>query len=556
MTKDEFLSMINNEIENLEQEYETTRKKIEYFKAINKEGKEYQGAEYNLRLIQQKIDSLRRFVSLPAYARIQAMSDIEIEDYKKGKIEELELKIKEIEAIEEQEKAKLSQLKAEQEQLMVQFGSFYGEEREKAIQRGQQIAAEITRYDANNQWGVFAQHKKEIEEIRKQQEQIKAMTSQEIKQKLSSEIEGSHNLAQSVEYTEMPIDSFTELKASVAQDPEKAQQMATLLTLYQRLSDQQGKIKGRLYLEYGLPKLLQRRLTEHDYYYNPKTYELSNPDKLMEIVREYESSFEQSKATFMEQFTEQKLSKLIDRQHGVDSSEVDMEFLELHSDKIGAGELSQLQSLVEQRDKLSKKIFKTQNTKLEIKNLNAQIKYKQSKIYKEILGWYESQNKDILGIGFGIQLYSLDALRHSLETCNKDIVSAENAINEMKEKIERAKREMEQQNQMYEARKDEFARQIRALGGEKHQETNIPSYVADRADFNLEQIMNAHNRVYQKDVVERVQQEAQNQANTKEAELRETTVEQLLQMRQQAQAMLDGSKVESTEEEVSHGMKM
>lgn len=258
MTKDEFLSMLSSELENLEKDYRTAIQRVDYFRQVNSRGKEYQEVEYQLKMVQQKINVLRRLVTLPAYARIQAMSNAEIEDYKKGKVEELELKVKEIESREEQEKAKLSQLKAEQDQLMTQFGSLSGSERDRAIYRGQQLSAEISRYDVNKQWGVFAQLRREVEEVRKQQEQIKVMTSQEIKQQLSAEIKESHDLAQTIEWTRNPIDASAELEASVASDPEKAQQMANLLTYYRRLSDEQSQIRGRLYLGYGLPKVLEK----------------------------------------------------------------------------------------------------------------------------------------------------------------------------------------------------------------------------------------------------------------------------------------------------------
>ena len=553
MTKEEFLSMLNTELENLEKDSQSARQRVEYFRAVNSRGKEFQEAEYQLKMVRQKVNVLRRLVTLPAYARIQAMSDAEIEEYKKGKIEELELKIKEIQAREEQEKAKLSQLKAEQDQLMAQFGSLSGSERDRAIYRGQQLTAEISRYDVNNQWGVFANIKREIDEVRKQQEQIKAMTSQEIKQQLSSEMKESYNLAQTVEWTRNPINASTELEASVASNPEKAQQMANLLTYYRRLSDEQSQIKGRMYLGYGLPKVLEKKLTEYSYYYNSRTNEVNNPDILMETVKEFEGSFEQAKTSFNEQFTEQKLSKLVGREYGMDSPEVDMEFLQQHTDKLGDGELDHLQSLVEQRNKLSKKIFKTRDTKWEIENLNNRIKQEQSKIYKEIIGWYESQSKDLLGISYGVQFYSLEALQDSLKRCKEDIGRSEQAITEVKESIQKAKAEMEQQKQSYETRKTEVAQQIRTLGGEKHKETDIP-YASDRTDYNLEEIANAQSLVYYRDVVDRVQQEAQNQADIREAELRGITVEQLLQMRQQAQAMVDESMVETAEEEVSQGI--
>ena len=560
MTKDEFLSMLSEELENLEEERKAARQKVEYFKAVNSKGGESQEAEYQLKIVERKVNRLKDLLTFPAYARIQAMSDIEIEEYKKEKIEELELKIKEIESREEQEKAKLSQLKAEQEQLMTQFGTLSGSERDRVISRGQQLSTEIIKYDVDNEYGVFASLKKEIEEVRKQQEQIEAMTSQEVKQQLSSEIKESDNLAQQVEWAKQPINASTELEASVGSDSEKAQQMANLLARYERLSDEQKQIKGRRYLRLlDLPPLLKRKLSE-SYYYDSRDGEIRDPDKLMLIVQEFEASFEQAKASVNEQFTEQKLSKLVyDREDEYDgyaysyNSEVDMEFLQQHTDKLGDGKLKRLQMLVEDRNKLSKKIFKTYNTKWEIKNLNEEIIQEKTKICEELKGWYNSQGSDILGIG-GVDFYNLESLQSDLEYLKKRIGYYEKEIDSIKEDLQKVKAEMEQQRQSYENEKTEIAQKIRALGGENHKETEMP-YASDRPDYNLNSIIDSQGVVYGRNIIDRVQQEAQNQADIREAELRGITVEQLLAMRQQSQAMLGDSMTEILEEENSHGMK-
>ena len=559
MTKDEFLSMLSEELENLEEERKAVRQKVEYFKAVNSKGRESQEAEYQLKIVERKVNRLKDLLTFPAYARIQAMSDIEIEEYKKEKIEELELKIKEIESREEQEKAKLSQLKAEQEQLMTQFGTLSGSERDRAISRGQQLSTEIIKYDVDNEYGVFAPLKKEIEEVRKQQEQIEAMTSQEVKQQLSSEIKESDNLAQQVEWAKQPINASTELEASVGSDTEKAQQMANLLARYERLSDEQKQIKGRKNLHLiGLPSLLERKLRE-SYYYDSRDGEIRDPDKLMLIVQEFEASFERAKASVNEQFTEQKLSKLVydgEAEYGYEysyNSEVDMEFLQQHTDKLGDGKLKRLQMLVEDRNKLSKKIFKTYNTKWEIKKLNEEIIREKTKICKELTGWYNSQGSDILNIN-RVDFYDLKSLQDSLKRCKELIGYYETNINDIKEDLQKVKAEMEQQRQNYENEKTEIAQKIRALGGENHKETEMP-YASDSPDYNLNSIINSQGVVYGRNIIDRVQQEAQNQADIREAELRGITVEQLLAMRQQSQAMLGDSMTETLEEENSHGMK-
>lgn len=552
MTKDEFLSMLSDELEILEQEYRAADQRADYFREINLMGKEFQEANYQRQIVGNKVNSLRRLVNLPAYVRIQAMSDAEIAEYKKGKVEELELKVKEIESREKQERAKLYQLKAEREKLISQFGTLSGSERDSAVYRGQQLSTEIDRYETNSQWGVFAKLKKEIEEVRKQQEQIKTKTSQEIKEELCSEIKESRDFAQSIEYFQNPLDASTELQASVASDPEKAQLMANLLTYYRGLSDDQSQIKDSIDLDLYLPRELRRRLTQY-MSYNSGYVGVKGTDKLIEIVEEFEGSFEQAKASFMEQFTEQKLSKLVGIEYGMNNSEVDMDFLQQHADKLGDGELENLQILVERRNKLSKKIFKTRNIKREIGDLNNKISQEQSRICQDIIGWYQIQSQDFLvSTWYGVDFYSLESLKRSLEKRREDISRSQETINGLKKQIQQVKEKMEQRRQDYETKKEAVAQQIRDLGGKKYEDTRIP-YASEQSNWNLENIANSLNVVYQREVMNRVQQEAQNQADIREAELRGITVEQLLQTRQQA--MLEESTTETIEEEVSHGMK-
>ena len=83
MTKEEFTSMLNTELESLEKEYQLATQRVGFFRTVNFRDKEFQEAEYQLKMVRQKVEALRSLVTLPAYARIQAMSDAEIEEYKK-----------------------------------------------------------------------------------------------------------------------------------------------------------------------------------------------------------------------------------------------------------------------------------------------------------------------------------------------------------------------------------------------------------------------------------------------------------------------------------------
>lgn len=567
MSKEEFLSMLNVELENLEREAELARRRIKYFESIGEQRKEvYQEALYQFRIVQTKIDALRKILLLPALARIQAMSDVEIEEYKKSKNEELELKIKEIESRKEQAKAKLAQLKAEQDQIIAQFGTIDRDKREELTNRGKRIFAEIERYDINNRYGVFAQLQAEIAEVRKQQEQLERMTSQEIKKQLLSQkkesVDKPYKKAQLEELIDLlsnnptHISMFTELASEVGLDFTKAKQLAELLSHYADLSKEQEQPSVRIDLPSYLPDELRRRLTEYPVFYNSRTNEVLFPDKLMEIISEFEASFAQAKAVFMEQFTAQKLDKLIKLDI---SAEVDIEFLKLHSDKIGASKLEHLQTLVQQRDKLSKKIFKSKKIKSDIDELNKQIRKEKDEIYNEIRNWYKSQIEDFKHI-LGAYCTLSDDLKSwisGLEQCKSNFDKCEQAITSTKENLQQAKTTIEQKRREQEAEKSknlqQTLQQIRALGSEKYKETNMPNYVPTNDDENLDQIIGAQGQVYQRDIISRVLQEAQNQADIREAELKGITVEQLLQMRQQSQALADEP---IATEEVSQGMKM
>lgn len=554
MTKDEFLSMLDKEIDKLSDEYSKISATVQYYKETNYGGRELKEAEFQISMIQHKISMLRQIIALPAYARIQAMSDVEIEEYKKGKIDELELKIKEVQSREEIERSTLDQLKAERDRLIAQYGTLSADERESLITKGQQLNTQILSYD-----GKFATNQKEISELKKEQEQIKNMTSLDIKQKLSSEIKEKDQLVYILKHASEPIEASTELLASVASDPIKAQKMAQLLSSYKVISNNQEEVSGYLSLGFGLPSALVDKLTRYHKYYQESTGYVYDPDKLMEFVQEFEKSFEQEKASFNEQFTEEKLLKLVGREYGVDSSEVDMGFLQQHTDKVEAARLEYLKSLVEQKNNLSNKFFKSKNTKSQIEYLNNTIKQELSEIYRQIIGWYQSQSRAVLGLHSNVVFYSKEALQDSLKRCESDITDAEKSIDEVKAKILSAKAEMERRRQMYETSKLDIVKEIRALGGDKYKDTDIP-YADTDEGYNLSAIRASNGMIYQRDFIDKVQQEAQNQADRVEADIKEAeskgiTLEELLKKREETKAMVDEAVSESTDANVSPSMK-
>lgn len=531
MTKDEFLSMINSELENLEKEYQEASKKVQYFKTLGVNNQEYQEAEYLLKLVKEKCQRLSNLLSFPYYARVQAMSDVEIEQYKKDEHEKLELEIKKIEAEETKEREKLSQLKAEQDKLITLSSSsgLSSEEKEK----GKQLYEQISRYD-----DVFKEFERKIENVRRKQEQIKTMTSKEIKKQIiKNPLDSLEYYDQTVDLlTKNPISSTTKLRASVASDPKKALHMADLETDYATLDDEQDKIKMR-------NKDIQDIF---GYHYDT-----------IEKVQELEKTLEEAKSFVNKQLTVGKiyeLGRFYGRNDGKCDDEVDMDFLQRHADKLSDNELENLQILVEDRDKLLKKIIKTNRTKEEIEYLNKEIRKEQARIYEKIISWYKSKLKSYSGI-FTCDKFS-DLFSGRSSDTKKAIEACEGYISDMEKKIAKFKeklRKIDEDVKQLEAKKDEIAQQIRALGGEEHKDAIVSGMNNTENNLNFGIIRSASD-VFERKIVDRVQQEAQHQADIEEARLRGISVEELLQMRQQAKK--DEPVDENPEEEVSHGMKM
>lgn len=398
----------------------------------------------------------------------------------------------------------------------------------------------------------------ELEELRKQKPEFYSMTSDEIKIALKNAVPNSYFYGEMIEKAKEPISEFTALEAEASLTSERAYQLAGLMTQHKIISDSQMQIKGRANCSYYLPEPLQEKL-KHSSYYDYATGYVSNPDRLMETVQEIERTFEEAKITFDTQFTREKLYRLMEESSDVKFTvKSRTEALKLHADKLDASALENLQNLVERRDKLSKKIFKGKKTKQEIESLNTQIEQEQSKMCQEIRNWYYSQAEklqNILGINYAsIRFSNSQTVEEYLKSCIEKIEKSSSEIADLKSNIQKAKEEMEQQYQNYEAQKNDIIMQIKACGGENFKNINIDGIrFSNNLNDNLNSIASAPSYINQQSLINEVMQEAQRQADIKEAELRGITVEELMQMRKQENTVEEQRETEN--EEISQGIR-
>ena len=174
MNEEEFLSMISDEIARLESESKKIHRELNYGVKVDAE------KQFNGMLIGIKLASLRDLVNLPRYARIQAMSDVEIEEYKRQKVDELN-KI-------------IHSIKLEQMDLCIRIRYLNDE-----LQRKEEIinnSSDNAREDAVSSYETISNNKKDImeqiesmtrkiENIEIKIEQVKLATSSEIKNRVN-----------------------------------------------------------------------------------------------------------------------------------------------------------------------------------------------------------------------------------------------------------------------------------------------------------------------------------------------------------------------------------
>lgn len=551
MTRDEFNAMVNVELDRLETEKKEAQTRVDYFDALDRKHRgdgqlhELKDAKFALDVVNKKIMRIKNLVEFPLYARIQAMSDLELEEYKAEKISEIELKIRKEEIKLRESKESFERLALEREGLINSFGRLFGEERDVAILKGQQIESELKANDPKNPESLFSKITKEIERLKNEIEVLKGKSLQDVKAELSSAIKDTNNRSfdNTVKTNELAINDYDRMLASVSNNPEAARKMSGLISQYRRLNDEKSKIKAKLFLPIGVPKSLQSELRgdkAYVKYYDAEKQETSNPDKLMEIVEKHEKSFRRDKDEFLSEFSNQKMEKLAGKELGTNSREVDLPFLEMHAGKIKPDMLEALKITLQERDQFSRKIFKSSSVKYQIIELDKEIRSLQSVIYQAISSWYKTKYNELLETDYGLELYSVESINNSINKLNGKIADKEDTYTTLKTRIDEARKEMSRMENDLETRKTDVLSSVRELAGPEFKEVEIGVYGSPNFSNIQESIVNAAGTVHHEQVVTDVLSEAKVQGELKESEIQKNKgfIDDLKEMRREALNMV------------------
>lgn len=544
MTKEEFLKMVDVALEQLDKEKSKWLSRIEYYKKVNPNGQEFADASYQFMLVSRKVEAFRYLIGLPAYTRIQAMSDEEIAEYKKDEINNLRLEGVGIAAEIEKLKKEIEALKAQHEELLNHFIELKNSERDSAINKGKQLQLDIQAKELE-----LKELELKLNKLKTEQEEISKKTSDEIKSQLTKK--HSINLSSALGSIQSEPSSSIELLATVGRNSEKAMQMARLLSNLAYTEKHQSDISTYLNIGWEIPSKLRNEI-EKDYTYNHG--DIKGTQRFFEIYESFIKQFDEEVEKFNSQFTMEKLRGLPGKEYRFESTTVDFDFLKLHSDKLSPGELETLQANVLKKDKLSKKLIKTKDVKREIEDLNWKIKRAQSDIYQKIIGWYKAYDASIIGIGSYFFHNDSERLLDDLNSWADTIAKTKKALEEFKKRLESAQSSLDNQIKQHNEKVNGIKQEIRAIGGTGFETADIP-WAREQTQDNLESIASATVNIDRRQFVSQVQQEAQNQANLKEAELKGITVEELLQMKNQTSNASDITLSSQSEDELSHGIK-
>lgn len=493
MTKEKIIinaeSLFSKYYKSLEEDKQKQSMNVQYVNSINPKSEITKSCNYYYDIAVANFNMISKLKNLPTYARIQTMSDLEIEAYRNEQISKLEKAIEEIENKPQQKKSS-----------------------------------------------------EQINDLKRQKSIIESKTPQDIRKELLDQVENNAFLSSIIKSTIGELNPTTELYGIFANNYVNANNIAALLTQYRLLCDQQQQIRKPLNIQNVFPELLKKELQKNSHYYDLESGEVINPDGLLNIISTFKKKYQQAKEIFTNQFTIDKLKGLINKKDEIDTLVVDLQFLKLHADKLEDDDLVQLQHLFSQINEHSGKFFKFAKTQKKIIDLNNQIRCLGHKMYNNIISWYETQGIEILDSPYGISFCSLDDLARTLEEAQLTLKRIEESIKYIENEVINCKNYMERQLDHYISKKVGIAQKIRSLADYRGKFSDTPisysndSYaLSDSTEENMKKIKDSATTIKQREIVINVLTQAQLDADIKEAQLKGITIEQLLDEKKQAQ---------------------
>ena len=551
MTKEDFVNLVSSELDKLRQEEQVISSKIEILQREGKEGK-LEEEKYQLSLTRYKLDAIGKLVDLPIYFGIQYMSNEEIKDYQNKMIQDLDSEILAIKLKEESDKDNINLIRKEQERLLCSYITSSETEQKKAIDRYGELQEILRVLESNN---LLDEGKRRIEEIQGKKKKIELKTTQEMKEKLLSErIDNRQDLEKIIVDIEERSCDADKMMALIGKDAKKTYLAKSKLDEYYKLETKQKFLTSKFDFDTELPVTLQKFILDN-FEDEFKHGIVRNPKLIRNCILNFKRSyFDFYREEFKDNFKEELLGGLIDCDFNF-GSDVDFEFLDRHHFHYLSSDIDVLKSLVEKRNRKTNRLIQRIASFSRPVLIDSKIINLQRTIYKNLIDWYKSKfsdeksreknretYQDILGLTKGITFEGSNRkqLKEELDLCYSEISATEEKIKTLCERLQDAQDQLEKEKYKLEVQKVQITNEITnlAFGNDEKGEQNSEdgaviemSYCGDLQDF-----LEAAGRDYVKEIVNKVKQEAVNQANMKEAELKKITLEELLKQKEESES--------------------
>ena len=545
MTKEEFERTFSDKLESLYSKREKLKARLDYIKKIDPYGySDQEQIKKELDSINKEISLIQNLIYLPIYERIMASSDEEIAAYKEERKKDIDLKISSVEAKISLIQKEIENLNSKEEENIEKFSKADNKQQEAALlEEGKKIISERIQKEEE-----IEKLNKELEDRKKTKEIFDSKTPSELKEEMAAGINNEHssqifvmnNTVQGIKANEN--DSTTKLLASLNGNQEKIdalkQALNRLLTFRKSGS---SKVDFPLYY---ISQLKIAGQIEKEWYYDGfKVHSKKNLDDILEKLEKYEKEVLEQKELFDKEFTEEKLKPIYDleeKSRREQEDTVDLVYLRSNIDKLGSAgeaELSDLISLINQKEALEKKRFKTRSVKEDIEILKEEIKKQEDKLYRKIYAWYESTRASKMPE----LVSSLDSPSYNLERFIKNAQEKANekleSISKFKQHVLETKAKADKRDIEREETRKRIIADILAIVGPEFKEEDIPYFSDENGINDLDSLVKyASLKLETGKAITEIKQEAQRQADAKEAEIKGITVEQLLELRKQAEA--------------------
>ena len=523
MTKEEYLSIVNKEIDRFDKEKQDLVRQISVLEKMGDADKEINEKKNRLEIIQGKLSKLSTLVGVESKIRIEAMSDIEIMEHKREQV------ISARENISREEKVLETIRQNTQKQQ---------EELDKIIQSGDTSENNIHLAKATREklWLFqrdLEKQKEEIAKLRKELQELEDKSIEDYKKDLLKKANNNTNVDDIIRYSENIG------LAHLDNDPKKAQELAGLYRqyLYLKAKHQKTTIDKRYFLT-KLPRPIADAIrTEFNQKNESTSYIVINdPRPLLKLLEKADKYFRDNVIQFTRFCDVDRVNHLVgkDALLGIDPYKVDFDKLEKYIGIIEESEIEEIRELVKSRDELNKQWIKTRNTKKAIEDYDNEIYRKLYSLYSKIINWYRTfslgyfQNSGeyyghydmpILSFHLGDEASNTIALRDT----NSAIANDKKALADIKEDAEKHLKEVAEYEEKAKLEIDAIVEKIKAITGKK----DVSVYDIKNQE---QQINNQIALGYEGELLKQIREEAQRQAEERRKEL-----EELYKMREQAE---------------------